>query len=95
MGTVAYRFLLTALILVLLGVSTYLFLALMSTQREYQAFRERHADAELRLQVLRAERDKREAYLRAFLNDPEFVERVVRERLGYVEPGEVLFRFED
>lgn len=95
MGTVAYRILLSTLILVLIGLSAYLFMELMSTRREYQAFKERHVEAQQRLQVLREERDQREAYLRAFLNDPEFVERVVRERLGYVQPGEVLFRFED
>lgn len=95
MGTVAYRLILSTLILVLIGLSTYLFMELMSTRREYQAFKERHMEAQHRLQVLREERDQREAYLRAFLNDPEFVERVVRERLGYVQPGEILFRFED
>src|SRR5215470_4728677 len=31
----------------------------------------------------------------ALRNDPKTVERLVRERLGYVKPGETVFRFEE
>jgi cell division protein FtsB len=34
-------------------------------------------------------------YLARLLEDPEFLERVVRERLGYARPDELLFRFSD
>lgn len=88
------RILLILLIVVLSAVSTGLILVWTQTRREYAAFQERHLEAQTRLADLQRERQSKEAYLRAFLNDPEFVERVVRERLGYVGPGEVVFRFE-
>ena len=52
-------------------------------------------DMENRLSELRKEREAKEAYLRAFINDPDFVERVIRDRMGYVAPGEVVFRFQN
>ncbi|MBI4662821.1 MAG: septum formation initiator family protein [Verrucomicrobia bacterium] len=36
-----------------------------------------------------------EARIRALRNDPKAVERVVREKLGYVKPGETMIRFLD
>lgn len=38
------------------------------------------------------ERDNNIAYLNKFQNDPEFKRREARQRLGFVEPGEVVFR---
>lgn len=64
------------------------------TKREWDVFTIRQAELKQQLSALQQERLHKEAYLRAFINDPEFVERVVRERLGYVEPGELIFRYE-
>ena len=36
-----------------------------------------------------------EARIKAIKNDPKTVERVVREKLGYVKPGETMIRFVD
>jgi cell division protein FtsB len=82
------------LTLLLAGVCLGLFLLWSQTRREYHAFEERRLQAESQLVSMRAEREAKEAYLRAFLSDPEFVDRVVRKHLGYVEPGEVVFRFQ-
>jgi cell division protein FtsB len=81
------------LLLLLVAVMVGLGLVWSQTWREYETFGERHAEVEQRLAELREHREEKEAYLRAFLNDPEFVERVVRERLGYVRPDETVFRF--
>ena len=91
----ASRILLILLIVVLSGVTTGLVLVWSQTRREYVAFEQRLEETSAHLASLRAEREAKEAYLRAFLNDPEFVERVVRERLGYVGPGEIIFRFDN
>jgi cell division protein FtsB len=48
----------------------------------------RLADAQTRL----AEQEKILVRLRA---DPVFVEKVIRQRLGYAKPGEFVFRFEN
>jgi cell division protein FtsB len=91
----ASRILLILLIVILSGVTTGLVLVWTQTRREYANFEERRLEAEARLATLREEREAKEAYLRAFLSDPRFVERVIRERMGYVEPGEIVFRFEN
>jgi cell division protein FtsB len=90
----ASRFLIIVLISLLSAVSTGLVIVWAQTQREYANFERKHQDTQERLTAMRAEREYKEAYLRAFLNEPEFVERVIRERMGYVEPGDIVFRFE-
>ncbi|MGC9451780.1 MAG: septum formation initiator family protein [Oceanipulchritudo sp.] len=91
----ASRILLVLLIVILSGVTTGLVLVWSQTHRELISFEERRAQLESELALLQAEREAKEAYLRAFLNDPGFVERVIRDRLGYVAPGELVFRFEE
>jgi cell division protein FtsB len=91
----ASRILLVLLIVILSGVTTGLVLVGTQTHRELVSFEERRAQLESELALLQAESEAKEAYLRAFLNDPEFIERVIRERLNYVAPGELLFRFEE
>jgi cell division protein FtsB len=91
----ASRILLIVLIVILSGVTTGLILVWTQTRREYVAFSQRHEDTQAHLLQIRAEREAKEAYLRAFLNDPDFLERVIRERMRYVAPGEIVFRFEN
>ena len=86
--------LLLLLIVLLTSVTAGLIVVWSQTRREYLAFEERRQRAEEQLATLRVEREAKEDYLRAFLNDPEFVERVIRERMGYTAPGEILFRFD-
>jgi cell division protein FtsB len=91
----ASRILLILLIVVLSGVTTGLLLVWNQTRREFVAFEEHRIQVESQLASMKREREAKEAYLRAFLNEPEFVERVIRDRLGYVGPGEIVFRFEN
>lgn len=87
------RIVLGTFALTLLGVTILLFVVWSQTRREFHAFEQRHQQTEQRLRQMQDERAVKEAYLRAFLADPQFVERVIRERLGYVEPGELIFRY--
>jgi len=82
------------LFIALIGVSILFFTLWSQARREYDTFREKEIATREKLELLKEQRDVRETYLRAFLNDPQFAERVIRERLGYVEPDETLFRFE-
>lgn len=88
-----------ALILMLAGVlaAMVLFFAslLLKTHREFENFKERQVRIEQRLIQARNEFAQKEAYLRRLMEDPEFLERVARERLGYSRPDELLFRFSD
>ncbi len=87
----------TAAVLSILLVSVVFsfVMVLLSTYREYHGFREREEAIVERLEALRRERDHKEEYLRLVLEDPEFLERVVRERLGYAGPDETIFLFEE
>jgi cell division protein FtsB len=67
----------------------------LKTHREYRNFKERENRIEAKLLQARKEFDQKEAYLARLLDDPEFLERVVRERLGFARPDELLFRFSD
>lgn len=89
-----YRVIVSALGMVLLAVSIIFGVMLATTWREYQAFNAREAAHRERLTELRIQKAEREAYLRKLLDDPEFLDRVVRERLGYSREGEIIFRFE-
>lgn len=43
---------------------------------------------------MRREQENNLAYLGKYENDPEFKKREARQRLGFVEPGEVVFRLD-
>ena len=65
---------------------------ILQTYRELQQFSEREARLEAKLEQAQKEFFQKETYLHR-LQDPEFLERVARERLGYTKPDEVIFRF--
>lgn len=90
-----YRVVLGMLGLAFIGVLVLFGFLLSDTWREYNAFEQREAAYRERLADIRAEKAGREAYLRKLLDDPDFRDRVVRERLGYSREDEIIFRFED
>lgn len=87
------------LVLMLLGMLCVLVVffggLLLKTHREFQNFKARQDRIEAKLIQARKEFEQKEAYLARLIDDPEFLERVVRERLGYSRPDELLFRFSD
>lgn len=66
---------------------------LLQTQRELRQFHEREARLVAKLRQAEQEFNQKENYLGRLVEDPEFLERVARERLGYTRPDEILFRF--
>ncbi|MGC6424496.1 MAG: FtsB family cell division protein [Lentimonas sp.] len=88
-----------AIVLMLVGMLIILIVffsgLILQTFREYKNFRAREVRIEAKLTQARKEFEQKEAYLARLLEDPEFLERVVRERLGYSRPDELLFRFSD
>ena len=65
----------------------------LKTHREFKNFQVRENRVETKLTQARKEFVQKEAYLMRLLEDPEFLERVARERLGYARPDELIFRF--
>jgi len=88
-----------AIVLILMGVLCLLLLffggLVLKTHREYENFKARESRIEAKLIQARKEFARKEAYVIRLMEDPEFLERVVRERLGYARPDEVLFRFSE
>jgi len=88
-----------ALVLMLMGMlcAVVVFFGglVLKTHREYQNFQARENRIEAKLIQARKEFAQKEVYMARLVNDPEFLERVVRERLGYARPDELLFRFSD
>lgn len=80
---------------VLLALIVFFSSLMVQTYREYKNFRVRELRIEAKLTQARKEFEHKEMYLARLLEDPEFMERVVRERLGYARPDELLFRFSE
>ena len=69
-------------------------MVLMQTSREYENFKLREAQYEKRLLLARKEFKAKEDYVNRMLNNPESIERLIREKLGYTRPDEMIFRFD-
>jgi len=95
----AFRFpQLTKIVLSLLGVvlvfASLSFGALfLQSYRELEHFKSRESEMEERLVLIRAKIAQREKYLDLVLHEPNFLERVVREKLGYARPDDIIYRF--
>ena len=78
----------------LLALSLFFSSFIVRTYREYKNFKAQEHRIEAKLIQARKELEYKEMYLN-LLEDPDFLERVARERLGYARPDELLFRFSD
>ncbi len=87
-----------ALFYVYLGVfavlSVFFCIFLQQTYREYTTLKHRQEQYTRQLERAEEELAYKKHYYDNLLNNPEFVERVVRQKLGYARPDEKLFRFE-
>jgi len=61
---------------------------------EFLALKQTQAEGEARLAAAKTRLAEQEVILERLRTDPTFVEKVVRQRLGYARPGEVIFRFD-
>ncbi len=87
------RMVLSALGLILAGVVGGFAVALQQTHRELQRFESKVSGYEAQLEQLKTDIRLKEVYLSKLEADPAFLERVVRERLGYARPDDLLYRF--
>ena len=87
----------------ILGVFCALFAAVtlwavtffVQMQREITALRAQESINQRRLAEAEARLQAQEKYLEQLRHDPVLVERLIREKLGYSKPQEIVFRFED
>lgn len=74
----------------LTAVFAYLFI---DANREYRHFRYRESQMQERVVEREKVFERKRVYFEKLAHDPEFLEAVVRERLGFAKEGEVIFRF--
>ena len=81
-----------ALLFAGLGVGAGAFF--IDAREEYHQLKQAETDAQRRLAEAQTRLAEQEKILQRLQSDPEFVEKVIRQRLGYAKPGEYIFRYE-
>jgi cell division protein FtsB len=82
-----------ALLFLGLGVAgAYLF---MDARAEYNRLEQVQAANRRRLAEAEESLRTQERILERLRNDPDYVDKVIRKKLGYARPDEFIFRFED
>jgi cell division protein FtsB len=89
-----YKILAGVLALVLVAVGALLAVLISQTSREEDHFRKSEQDLSSQLAVVQSKLDKNEAFLNALENDPDFLDHLARQRLGYSRPDELILRFD-
>lgn len=68
---------------------------LYKTRKEHKAFLQHEAKLYIELTSLQKVLEAQESYLNKLTSDSAFYERVVRQKLGYSAPNELIFKFQD
>jgi cell division protein FtsB len=90
-----HRVVLVFCALVSLGAIGGLAVVLSQTRAEYQRVKGEEVRLRQRLAELELRLNEQELVLDRLRNDPEYLEQVIRRRLGYARPEEFVFRFEE
>lgn len=93
--TFLIRFLSFFYLVALVGLGFLFFLYFSQNYRELSRLQEREAALQRTIEAREAELIRKETYARKLAEDPEFLERIIREQLGFIRPGEFLFRFDE
>lgn len=89
------RLLATLYAVVFLALSLFAGISFLQTYQELTNLRAQEAESRRRLAEAEDRLREQERYLAQLSNDPEFVENVIRKKLGYAHPSEVVFRFQE
>lgn len=87
------RLLATFYAVVFLALSLFAGISFVQSYQELRNFRTQEAQSRQRLAAAEERLKEQERYLAQLSSDPEFVENVIRKKLGYARPTEVIFRF--
>lgn len=89
-----YRLLVVTLFAAMIIICVLFGSILLQTWREHQVFSQQEIQLRARLEQLQEQNAYQRQYLMRLLDDPIFFEKVVRSRLGYSRPGDIIFKFE-
>ena len=82
-------------VVLLLGFGIGTGVLFLEARAEYNALQEKQTALQRELSAAKARLAEQERFLLRLRTDPVFAEKVVRQRLGYGRPGEVVFRFDN
>jgi cell division protein FtsB len=89
------RLLATFYAVLFLALSLFAGISFVQSYQELTNLRAQEAESRRRLADAEERLKEQERYLVQLSNDPEFVENVIRKKLGYSHPSEVVFRFQE
>lgn len=82
------------LFIVLIGISCVFCFLLKQSYARYSIFAKGEIGLRQNVVLAKDKLQEQEMYLQKILTDTDFFERVVRQRLGYAKPNEIVFRFD-
>ena len=85
----------TLYVVLFLGLGGGALALLRDAVGEYNQLKHAEAASQRRLAEAQTRLAEQEKILERLRTDPDFVEKVIRQRLGYAKPGEFVFRFEN
>ena len=89
-----YKFLVVGLAVMLVLTGVLSALLILQARRELDHYNREEGDLRSQLKDLQVQLAQREEFLDRLENDPAFLEREVRQRLGYSKPDEMIYRFD-
>ena len=89
------RLLATFYAVLFLALSLFAGISFVQTYQELTNLRAQEAESRRRLADAEERLKEQERYLAQLANAPEVVESVIRKKLGYAHPAEVVFRFQE
>lgn len=93
MKRLVLNILLTSLLLICAAALVIMAIELYKTRNQLDFLQERHAEFLQQIQQIEQDLAAKDEYLEKLFSDPVFLERVVRERLGWSKPEEWIYRF--
>jgi cell division protein DivIC len=91
---ISRRLILTAYLILLLGLGAFAGLFFRDAWDEYSSLRSKEEENRRSLMAAEARLTEQETRLQRLRTDPSYVEKVIRQNLRYVKPDEMLFNFE-
>jgi cell division protein FtsB len=87
------RFLASLYAVVFLAFSAFAGISFVQTYQELANTRQQERETQQRLQVARQEYQEQKRVLEMLRHDPQYMESMIRRKLGYAKQGETVFRF--
>lgn len=91
----SHRLIVSLYVVLFLGLGAAAGALFLDARAEYNQLKQAEATSKRRLAEAQTRLAEQERVLQRLRTDPEFVEKVIRQRLGYAKPGDFIFRFEN